>query len=389
MRILQVTPRVPTPPTDGGRLAMRNLAAGLRRAGADVERLSLNPRKHRVDPASAGCETFDIDTGKLLPAFLRSLRSGIPPNVARFVSDGLAGRLAMRAREFDVVQLEELATAPYVDVVRRASSARVVLRPLNVESEVWQRLAESGPPLARAARRLLATWLRAYERRVVPRCDALVPVTEGDGEALGRHASVPVHVAPVGIDCRDYAWGAAESEEICFLGSLDYEPNVEGLTWLLGRVWPELRGAGLVLRVAGSGASEATASRVRESGAEYVGLVPDAKEFMARHGTVVVPLLSGGGMRVKIVEAMALGRAVVTTAIGAEGLNVRDRAEVRLADEPSEFASAIRELAVDRDARVAIGARARRLVEETLDETVIGRGLVAFYERLVSRREVL
>lgn len=389
MRILQVTPRVPTPPTDGGRIAMRNLAEGLRRAGAEVERLSLNPRKHHVDPADAGCETVEIDTGKLVSALLRSLRSGIPPNVARFVNDELAGRLADRAREVDLVQLEELAMAPCIDIVRRASRAKVVLRPLNVESAVWERLAASGPAIARPARRVLARWLRAFEERVVPRFDAVVPVTAGDAETLGRHGRVPFHVAPVGLDCRDYAFATPEPAEVCFLGALDYAPNSEGLAWFLREAWPAIRASGIVLRVAGSGASEATASHVRASGADYVGLVPDAKAFMSRHGVVVAPLLSGGGMRVKIAEAMALGRAVVTTAIGAEGLKVRDREQLRIEDAAGNFASAVRELAADRDARVAIGTRARRLVEETLDEAVIGRDLLAFYERLVAGREVL
>lgn len=384
MRILQVTPRVAGPATDGGRIAMRNLALGLREAGAIVETLSLNPSKHRVEPQSAGCATIEIDTGRLSAEVLGGVASGLPPNVARFRSAALEREIERRAGGFDVVQLEELAMAQYAGAARRSSGAKVVLRPLNAESQVWSRLATRGPLPARAARRLLAAWLAGYEARVARRVDAVVAVSEGDA-AVFRSAGAATHVAPVGLDLGAYPFSVSGSPEACVLGSLDYMPNIEGLEWLLSEVWPALREAGISLRVAGSGASDRTAALVEASGVEFSGFVPDARAFLGRHGVVLVPLLSGGGLRVKIIEAMALGKVVVTTPVGAEGLGIRDGVEAWIAGDAEAFAVAVRSAVSDPASRREMGSAARDFVERHFDASRIGRELLAFYGSLIAR----
>lgn len=398
MRILQLCPKAPWPPDDGGRIASRVLALSLARAGARVRVLSLNPVKHRADPArlpgealSVGLELVGHDTSPGAAGFLLSLARGGSYNVDRFRSPAFARRLVEVVREEspDVVLLDSLYMVPYVALLRRSTRARVVLRSLNLEHEIWERLArgERGPRrlvLAHLARRL-----RRFEISTLNDADAIVPVTPEDAGGYRRlGATVPIHVAPVGVEAAAFPErpGGFEPRTLVYLGALDWRPNLEATRWFLERVWPLVRGSVPDARflLGGSNPPAGLEARVTAAGVRLLGRVPDARAFLSSAAAMVVPLLSGGGMRVKILEAMALGVPVVSTRLGAAGIEARDGEEILLAESPEELAAACVSLLTDPDRAAALGRAGRLGVLERFDADAIAGDLLEFLSGLVA-----
>lgn len=401
MRILQLCPKVPWPPDDGGRVAMRVLALSLRKAGADVRTLSLNPGKHRVDPGSLPdeardlrLEAIDVDTSVTVAGALASLVRGTSYHVDRFHSPAFEKRLREVAGDEapDVVLLESLFMLPYVPTLRTVSGARVVLRSVNVEHEIWEGLARGERAFARRLYlRHLARRLRRFEVATLNHVDAIVAVTPEDARTFERlGATVPLQVTPVGIemgDCDDRS-GRGDPETLVFLGSLDWRPNLEAAEWFLERVWPLVRRSVPKARfhVGGSNPPPGLSARLRSDGVRFLGRVPDARDFLSSGAAMVVPLLSGGGMRVKILEAMALGVPVASTRLGATGIGAANGTEILLADDPEELAAACVALLLDRERSLAIGRAGRRRVRESFDADDAGRRLLEFLASLTTPR---
>ena len=402
MRILQLCPKVPWPPDDGGRVAMRVLGLSLREAGADVRALSLNPRKHRVDVAELPeearplrLEAVDHDTSVTAAGALRSLLAGTSYNVERFRSAAFEARLAAVVASFepDVVLLESLYMVPFLPAVRRATAAPVVLRSVNVEHEIWEGLAGNArSALLRAYFRRLATRLRAYELGTMNDVDAILAVTEEDAATYGRlGAEVPLHVAPVGMKASDWPdlSGRGERGTIVFLGSLDWRPNLEAVRWFIGEAWPFVRAAhpGARLLIAGSNAPARLVASGRREGVGFLGHVDDVRRFLASGTAMVAPVLSGGGVRVKILEAMALGVPVVSTRLGAAGIAVREGSEILLADSPRDLADACAALLGDPERATGLGRAGRSTILALCDADRIAREVLGFLGGLTGARE--
>ncbi len=401
MRILHLCPKVPWPPDDGGRVGMRVLALSLRKAGADVRMLSLNPGKHRVDPGALPdeardlrLEAIDVDTSVTVGGALSSLVRGSSYNVDRFRSKPFEKRLREVAGDEapDVVLLESLFMVPFVPALREVTTALLVLRSVNVEHEIWEGLARGERGIAR---RLylghLARRLRRFEVATLNDVDAIVAVTPEDARTYARlGATAPLHVAPVGIEASDYPdrSGQGDPLTLVFLGSLDWRPNLEAAEWFLESVWPLVRRSvpQARLHLGGSNPPEGLAARLSSEGVRFLGRVPDARDFLSSGSAMVVPLLSGGGMRVKILEAMALGVPVASTRLGASGIGAEDGTEILLADGPEALAAACASLLLDRDRCAGIGRAGRRRVLQSFDADGIGRRLLEFLETFGAAR---
>lgn len=389
MRILIVTPRLPWPPTDGGRIAMGRLAQSLSHAGATVEILSLNPRKHRGEPAGPlPITAVDIDTSRKGMPILRALTTGTPYIIGRFVSRELGRALVEMLKRFDpdIVQIESPFILPYAPLVRRHSRARISLRSLNVEFRIWEGLERIEPqPLRRLALRRVARSLASYEVRVMNRLDAVVPISGADADdfrALGL--TTPVHVVPCGVDLDEGPAAAGEPNTVGFIGSLDFLPNQDAVRWILDELWPRIPAAlpEARLSIAGSAPPAWITDRAGEH-VQILGNVPDAAAFVRSLRVVIAPLFAGGGMRIKVLEAMALGKAVVATAIGAGGIDVTDGHDIVLAEDAGKFADAVVRLLRDPAEAARLGAAARSSVATRYDNDSLGRGLLRFYESLI------
>jgi len=374
-----LTPRLPWPPIDGGRIAMGRLAEGLMHAGAEVAILSLNPRKHRAQVVAmpVPVEAVEIDTSRI--GWPRST----PFIVSRFVSRAFreAVRAAMRRFQPDVVQIESPFLLPYVDVVRAESNARIALRSLNVEFRIWEGLAANERnPLRRFAIRRVAASLRKYEVRHLNTVDAMVPIAATDADdfrALG--CTRPLHVVPCGITLSDVV--SPETGTVGFIGSLDFRPNQEAVRWIIDELWPRVPNARLF--IAGSGAPDWLRDLARGHNIEFLGEVADAQAFLRRMSVVIAPLFAGGGMRIKVLEAMALAKPIVATTLGAGGIEVENGRDILIADEVTSFAEAVNRLLRDPETATRIGNAARQTVRDRYDNDTLARGLLCFYDALL------
>jgi glycosyltransferase involved in cell wall biosynthesis len=401
MRILQLCHKFPWPLKDGAAIASTYLAKAFAESGSEVTLLSMNTSKHWFDTGElprnfnhyADIHTVFVDNRiRPVPALL-NLFSRRSYHVERFDNAGFAEKLEfiLRKQHFDVIQLESLYLTPYLPVIRKHSSALVVLRAHNVEHEIWERVAENSGLLKKWYLRKITPRLRQYEIEHLNDYDLVVGISERDVEqfrTLGLEK--PATVTPIGLDCRDYRAdysGFSHPLSLSFIGSLDWMPNQEGLRWFLDEVWtPMLAPAfpDLTFHIAGRTAPQWLRS-LRMERVIFHGEVPSSPEFLNRHSVMVVPLLSGGGMRAKILEGMAVGKVVLSTGVGMEGIDARHRKECLLADTAEEFAAAIRWCYAQGDKLAELGRAAQAFCHRRYDNLETGRGLLDTYRNMTAR----
>lgn len=396
MKVLQLCNKPPYPPVDGGTLAMNSVTQGLLGKGCEVKVLAVETDKHPVNATriteeyrqSTAMETVYIDLRvKPLPAMM-AMFCGESYHVKRYVSQDFASRLreVLAKERFDVIHVESIFLTPYVQLIRQCTDAKVILRAHNVEHLIWKRVAQS-------CRNLLKRWylkhlsltLRAYELEHLNDYDGVVCITRNDADFF-RHNGCrkPVTVIPFGITPEEVTEVEAEPASLFHIGSMDWLPNQESIRWMLEEIWPVVHREVPQVRLylAGRKMPECWMN-AQIDGVSVVGEVPDAMRFIAGKKINVVPLRSGSGIRVKIIEAMSMGKTVITTTVGAQGIEYIDGENILIADTPQDFARQIKRCVEDDAFCVRVGQAASRLVAECYDEGKLAGRLIDFYnERL-------
>jgi len=301
---------------------------------------------------------------------LRLMR-GVPPLLDRFA--GFEAQLALEGR-YRVAVIEHFWCAPYADVIRPYCD-RLVLDLHNVESELAATHARATRGLESMAHRRFAGAYRELERRWIPKFDVVLTTSDEDRARI-EHPNVVVY--PNALPLIDVP-AVAEENCIVFSGNLEYHPNIEAVRWFTSAIWPDLRERNeeLTWNLIGRNPEAISALVKGDARIRAIGTVEDAVAAIAAARVVVVPLLSGSGTRFKILEAWAAQRAVVSTAIGAEGLGARDGEQLLIADEPSSFSRAVQRLLDDRPRARALGEAGRGLYLERYIWPAAWRRLVA------------
>ena len=396
MKILQLCNKVPWPPKDGGAIATLTLSKGFALLGHEVHVLAMNTKKHHVDlediPENLKQRvTFDlvevqakITMGGLLSNLFFS---DLPYNAARFIDKAYSRKLVrlLKKKQFDLIQLEGLYLCPYIPVIRSHSKALIAYRAHNVEHEIWERTAKVTPGFKRFYLQLLAKRIKQFEQHYLNSYDVLVPITSRDGEKLDEMGNKkPRHTSQAGIDLGALVPKADNLEypSLFHIGALDWAPNQEGLLWFLDRCWLKLlqKYPGLKFYLAGRNAPEWLQTKIQYKNVVFMGEIEDAYSFMNSKAIMVVPLLSGSGMRVKIIEGLALGKAIVSTSIGAEGIALEDRKQVIIADDEDQFIEAVGELIDNRQLYDSLCKNAVDFVHEKFDNLPIAEALTDFYK---------
>lgn len=396
MRILQLTNKPPYPDIDGGAIAVLNLTRGLAGLGHQITVLSMNTLKHHVayndiPPHIVQLADFrfvEVPAGISAPSALSNLLfSNKPYNAVRFIDKNFENALARLLQEikFDMVQLEGLYVCPYIPVIRKYSHAKIAYRAHNVEFEIWERTVALSTGLRKWYIKNLANRIKNFEISWLNTYDLLVPITHRDAEILNRLGnSRRVHVSPAGIDSSAIKPGQAQLEfpSLFHLGSLEWAPNQEGLLWFLKNCWPQLfsRFPDLRFYIAGRNAPSWLKEKFNYPGIVFEGEVPDAYSFMNSKAVMVVPLFSGSGMRIKIIEGMALGKSIVSTSVGAEGIGVENGKNILLADDAEKFITAIGNLITDKTLFNALGKEAILFIQRNFDNLALAGKLAEFYQ---------
>ena len=385
--MLQLCLKVPYPPNDGGRIAMYNMQKSWWSNEIQVKVLTFNTIKHPVQldqlPTDylqkTNIEGVFLDNHVKIFDAIKSLLKGESYNVKRFISSEFTDKLqsVLEHNTFDVVQLESLYMAPYIETIRQFSKAKIVFRPHNIEYKIWERLFKNqNNPFKNGYLHILTKQLKKYEQSVLNKVDLLLPLTGEDAELLTKMGCLkPIMVLPIGVETSKYPLLIPPNKHVVFhLGAMDWMPNYEGIKWFLKRVWPlvEQKNNKAELRLAGKGMPDEIL-KLKRNNVKVEEWIDDVSGYFEAGQIMIVPLLSGSGMRVKIIEGMAMGKAIVTTSIGLEGILAADRREVLIANEPAEFADRILELLDQPELVKSLGTAARRLVEERYELHFLGK----------------
>lgn len=395
-RILALTSRVPWPPREGHQLRSYHVLDALA-SRHQVYLLSCLRQDDEPDAPSdlrtklAGFEAFPIPAERsrvaLAGALARGVASLTPFVVAKYAFAGMRQRVAELATRHDLIHVDMLPLMAQVP----DGDAPIVLNAHNVEHVL---LATRSKVESRAAARLFlrdqVSKLRGFEQAACRRAAAILACSEDDAAQLRQLApETPVHVVPNGVDLdRNRPDGTPmKPGQMVFVGQMGWFPNRDGVEWFLAEILPRIVQARPDARfvMVGKPGALAVPSALREH-VELTGFVDDVRQPIREASVYVVPLRAGSGTRLKVLEAMALGKAIVTTRTGSEGIELTPDRDASFADDPVEFASAVTRL-LDRPDQIAcLGTAARQAAERHYGWGAIGSAMLSVYSGLLMRR---
>jgi len=389
--------KVPWPPKDGGAIACLNMTKGFLMLGHEVTVLSMNTSKHHIRikdipvdlRSKADFRFVEVPAAiNWLEAAFNLVFSRLPYNAERFISDDFTQELAklLHEKTFDVVQLEGLYLCPYIPVIRKYSDALIAYRAHNIEYEIWERTAILSEGFRSKYLRNLSRRIKRFEESYLNSYDLLVPITDRDGQILDKLGNTkPKHTSQTGIDFASLVPTAKKLEfpSLFHIGALDWAPNQEGLIWFLDQCWTKIREKCPEVKfyLAGRNAPDWFERKIKRAGVEYLGEINDAYDFINSKAVMVVPLFSGSGMRIKIIEGMSLGKPIVTTDIGTEGIPTSNGENILIANDADQFVDAVVKLVNDRELADNIGKNAIGFIQERFDNLSQAEALIEFYKQ--------
>lgn len=388
MNVLFVCKKFPVPPRDGETKAIWDAVERTRSNGHDVRILSHLTTRHPVSskdiercPVPVRAVSLDNRVKPLRVLF--NLLRGRSPHFARY--DGAEIRSALTdlldTRTPDVVQIEGSHLLGLVDAVRaHAPEARIVLRLHNIEHDLLR---------AHGVRGALMWFLRRRARREEEagwcRVDAVAAISDAEARIVRERCGGDVDVAHVPMSVRvdddPIPPQTGRQASIGFLGSMDWLPNLEAVEWFLDAVWPLVRERHHRADLNLAGRGESPEDWTRRPGVWHHGEVEDADDFVRRQDIVIMPFHRGGGLRIKMLEAMAAGRAIVGTTSGLAGIEIEDGVHALVADDAESFADAVCRLIEDRELAARLGAHAFDRARDQLTPDRISAAWEAVHSR--------
>jgi glycosyltransferase involved in cell wall biosynthesis len=397
MRLLQLTNKPPYPPNDGSSIAVYNMSCGLINNQVDLTLLCINTKKHFKPDEEVGVEfkttskyqsVYQNTDITAIGAFL-NLFSNESYFVSRFYLKALEDKLIsiLKEQQFDIVQLESIFLGNYIPTIRKYSKAKITIRTHNVEHLIWQRIIANEGNLIKCNYLLLqAGRLKKFEKKVLESIDAIIPITAVDKTYFENwEINKPFHVSPTGVQLQKYKINYEEELpfSVFHFGSMDWMPNEEAVLWFVNNVWEKVlqKIPQAKFYIIGRGMSQKVLS-LNKPNVVVIGKIETAEKVYHHFNLMVVPLLSGSGMRIKMIEGMAYGKSIISTTIGAEGIAVTSGKNCLLADTPDDFANAVVEILTNKDKRDSIQQEARYFIEQYFDNNTIVKQLTGFYQTL-------
>jgi polysaccharide biosynthesis protein PslH len=390
MEILFITSNLPYPPTDGWKIRvfslLRYLSCRHRVSLVSFMRTTEDPRA--VEELRKYCSDMWVVPRDPRYSWWKLFLGLIGPTAFPVLNYGNKQMMellrdVLQKRSFDIVQAESLAMAQYCSALTHTT----ILDLHNIESILIKRYAQQEKNLLKRGYAEV-TWrkLALYERRVCRRFSHCLTCSEEDQRVVRQHTgSERVNVISNGVDLEAYVPDGvpvAPIDRVVFVGRMDYHANVDGVVWFCREILPYIRRQkpDVLFQIVGGYPTEEVRRLASPRRIEVTGFVDDVRPYLKEATVVVVPLRVGGGTRLKILEALAMGKAVISTSLGAEGISVVDRREILLADHPEQFAEKVLEALDNPELRASLHTAGRRLVEAHYSWTSIGQRLEEVYE---------
>ena len=399
MRILVLTKKFPYPFKDGESVCIHNSLSHFDSDKVELHLLSFDTSKQYYNVSLNGVpsdlsyyttiHTVDLDNRpKLLDAFI-NLFSSIPYHISRFKSDAFYDRLVelLSKYTFDIVQLESIYMAPYIEAIRKHTDARLVLRAHNVEHDIWDQLSvQSSNWFMKKYLSEMTRRLRKYEIRAIRKVDLLLTLSQDDMKSLRPGEDFPAQLAPVSVPLnRKMKLPGNRPFTIGFIGSLDWLPNIRGLEWFIHEVWTKLSDKydeGIQCYIAGRN-KPSSIQNLKEKGITIFGEEIDAVDFVQSLDLLIVPLFAGSGVRIKILEAMAYQTVVLSTKVGYSGIQVKPGVHLFEANTAQSFIDQICMLHENPDQLTAIEQNALSFIDTYHNPTINSEQLYETYKELM------
>ena len=397
MKILQLAPRLPYPPDEGGKIGIFNITKYLALRGHHIT-LVFPVYHHTQLPTELTkyCTPLPIvlDTRTKIRGLLRNILMDVPYTIAKYHSPKIINTLdeLLKKEEFDLAHVDHLHMAYYGLYLKQKFGLPTVLREHNVETIIMERFYKNQTNfLFKLYAYLQYCKLRRYESHICGQFDRCLMITKEDERRLHTMNSLAkTVVVSAGVDT-EYFHPMEEIKEepysLVSVASLDWLPNVEGILWFYNKIWPVVKKKVPKAKLYLIGKNPPSKIRALErEGVIVTGFIEDVREYIAKAAVFLVPLRIGGGMRIKILNALAMGKAVISTSIGAEGIDVTDGRDIYLADTAEEFAQKIIELLNDEDKRRRIGKEGLKLVKEKYQWEHVAEQIEEEYKKILKEK---
>lgn len=401
MKVLVIGNRVPWPLRDGGAIATFQLLKDLVENNNDVVYFTFNTQKHFVEKEAIDehlgfCRVLTREKNST-PNFIEgalNLLNSSSYFLSRYSDAQGTERLKalLKKENFDLVQVEGLYSWPLVSPLLddlKKKNIPVLYRAHNVESQIWERVCEDEKNVfKRWFLRNQTQKLKQEEIEVVNGVDGVVAISSDDASFFKKYGAEKVYVFMPSIWQGILPLKKIQPNAIFHIGSMEWEANVAGIHWFLRKVWPLLieKLPDLQFHIAGKGINKHE-QMFFQAGVVNHGEVADADDFIKNHGIGIVPIQAGSGIRMKLIQCMALGVPCVSTGVGVQGLNLDpDKPEVMIADNPKEFANAITYLLGHWRETIELGKRSHLYVQENHHPLKNLQGLEEYYRSFINKK---
>ncbi len=391
MKVLLLTHKPIFPLVDGGCIAMQEFMQNLLQLNFDIQHLSISTAKHPFDLSKYPLdiqqkikpENVFVNTKISLVKAIIALIKQDSYNISRFYSSEFEKLLVAKLKNasFDLLILESVFLLPYLTSIRQHFNGKVIVRTHNVEYQIWERMATFETNiLKKKYLQKLAKDLKRYEIDHLKKTDGLICISDLDKRMFQSHGIfLPMVTIPVSIHVEDQFKFNENSSDIFFLGAMNWQPNKEAVETLLNDIFPKIRAKfpQTKLHLAGSYMSSKLINLKQENVVIH-GRVENVQKFMSEHGILVVPLKSGSGIRIKILEAMAVATPVIATSVGFEGIAVLNRIEGIVANSTLAFYDAICDLIESPKLAQAIGQKGQSMIIQKYNQEQVSAKLYEF-----------
>jgi glycosyltransferase involved in cell wall biosynthesis len=395
MQVLHITNKPIYPILDGGQMAMEKLMRNFINLGFEIKNLSLETHKHPFDICSYPKEIQDlvnpeahyIDSRvKAWDVFLSFFKKE-SYHAKRFkdLNFELIIKELLETNQYEYVILESTFLMSYIHVIRKYSDAKVILRAHNVEYQIWKQHARSeNSILKRYFFKKLANDLKRFELSYINLLDGVFCISEQDRDFFRRRAvKTPTIVIPVFMQVNKDLEVDYSNNDYHFVGSMSWKPNSDAVKWIINQISPELQSLfpNVKIHIAGSAMPKSMKNK-RIKNIIFHGKVNNMAEFMSQNGTLIVPLKSGSGVRIKILEALSIGIPIISTEKGKEGINIIPKKHYLNANITKEFLLQMKLLNDNTEKKKSMGEDAKLFIEKEYSIEIVSKQISEFLKKI-------
>lgn len=373
MKILEITTRLPYPSTDGGKLFTFNIVKYLALRGHDITLICFTDKKKEVPELEQHCKLITIQKNikTNIWGLLFNLFLNIPYGPSKYHSDISRKKInnILKRNIYDIVHLDHLHTAYYGSFIKKEYNFPVLLQEQNIENMIMKRFYKNQRNIfVKFYAYLQYRKLYKYESKICEIFDRCFMITKNDEDIIKKmNSKIKTSIIPAGVDTSYFYPIEIKEEEysLVSVASMNWLPNIEGIHWFCKEILP------LVIRkipkVKLYVVGKDPPNSIRYLSNQHItitGFAEDVREYIAKGQIFIVPLKTGSGMRIKILNSLAMGKAIVSTSIGCEGIEVTDGENIFIADSKEEFAEKILYLLNNKSERKRLGKHGLKLIKE-------------------------